>query len=211
MSEQNVIEVIVVPEVPKVIPNEEIYVYVPVATNTSKGIASFDNKFFNLVEGVVSLSNDFVNSKQDTLTSDDVLGIINGQVFKFGQDITIETLDYVTSTELNERVSSEISKLINSAPETLDTLGEIAIALENNEEVIKVLNDAISNKVNKNDFDAVDDKVTVLVNDIAENSNSILALDESVGEIETAIDEIIEIQDTLIGVGSLPSAETVEF
>ena len=211
MSEQNVIEVIVIPEVPKVIPDEEIYVYVPAATNTYKGIASFDDEFFNVVEGVVSLSNDFVSSKQDKLTFNDVLGTINGQVFKFGQDITIGEVDYVTSAELNERVSSEISKLVNSAPDTLDTLGEIAIALENNEEVIEVLNNAISNKVNKNDFDAVDDKVTVLVDNVAENSKSILALDESIADIGTAVDEIIEIQDTLIGVGSLPSAETVEF
>lgn len=36
-------------------------------------------------------------------------------------------------------------------------------------------------------------------------------INKKVGEIETAIDEIIEIQDTLIGVGSLPSAETIEF
>ena len=187
MSEQNVVEVIVIPEVPKVIPDEEIYVYVPVATNTYKGIASFDDEFFNVVGGAVSLSNDFVSSKQDRLTSDDVLGTINGQAFKYGQNITIQTLDYVTSEELNERVSSEISKLVNSAPETLDTLGEIAIALENNEGVIEVLNSSISNKVDKSYFD------------------------EEVGDIETALDGIIEIQDSLINTGTLPSAETVEF
>jgi hypothetical protein len=199
MSEQNVVEVIVIPEVPKVIPNEEIYVYVPVATNTSKGIASFDDEFFNLVEGVVSLSNDFVSSKQDKLTSNDVLGTINGQVFKFGQSITIQTLDYVTSEELNERVSLEVSKLVNSAPETLDTLGEIAIALESNKKVVEILNDAVSNKVDKNAFDVVDDKVTDLLNDVVENSNSILSLEESIGEIETALDDVIAIQNTLIG------------
>ena len=41
--EQNIVEDLVIPEVPKVIPNQEMYVYVPVATYESKGIANFDS------------------------------------------------------------------------------------------------------------------------------------------------------------------------
>ena len=43
----------------------------------------------------------------------------------------------------------QISKLINSAPEALDTLGEIAQAMKENEDVIKALNSAIGNKADK--------------------------------------------------------------
>lgn len=60
MSEQNVTESVIVPEVPKVIPNEEIYVYVPVATKSAKGIASFDDKSMNVVDGVVSVKDSYI-------------------------------------------------------------------------------------------------------------------------------------------------------
>ena len=65
MSEQNVIEVIVVPEVPKVVSDEEIYVYVPVATNATKGIASFDANSINVVAGVASVNDKYVNDLID--------------------------------------------------------------------------------------------------------------------------------------------------
>lgn len=65
MSEQNVIEVIVVPEVPKVVSDEEIYVYVPIATNDTKGIASFDKNSINIVAGVASVNDNYVNELID--------------------------------------------------------------------------------------------------------------------------------------------------
>lgn len=65
MSEQNVIEVIVVPEVPKVVSDEEIYVYVPIATNDTKGIASFDKNSINVVAGVASVNDNYVNELID--------------------------------------------------------------------------------------------------------------------------------------------------
>ena len=44
---------------------------------------------------------------------------------------------------------TSISNLINGAPTTLDTLGEIATAMEENEDVVAALNDAIGSKVDK--------------------------------------------------------------
>ena len=41
---------------------------------------------------------------------------------------------------------TEIANLVNSAPETLDTLGELATAFQENKEVVDVLNDAIATK-----------------------------------------------------------------
>lgn len=81
MNEQNVIEVVVVPEVPKVVSNEEIYVYVPVATNDTKGIASFDDESINVINGVVSVKDSyikkFVDGKLDELpvATNDTKGI----------------------------------------------------------------------------------------------------------------------------------------
>lgn len=45
-----------------------------------------------------------------------------------------------------EYVDERVSALVNSAPETLDTLGELAIAFQENEEVVDVLNQAITTK-----------------------------------------------------------------
>lgn len=52
-------------------------------------------------------------------------------------------------------IDEEIAKLVNSAPETLDTLGEIAEALDNNENVVEVLNEAIAKKANAQDLATV--------------------------------------------------------
>ncbi len=47
-----------------------------------------------------------------------------------------------------EYVSTELANLVGSAPETLDTLGELATAFNENSEVVAVLNAAIENKAN---------------------------------------------------------------
>lgn len=52
-------------------------------------------------------------------------------------------------------VDTAIANLVNSAPETLDTLGEIAAALEENEDVVEALNNSISNKADKSYVDEV--------------------------------------------------------
>lgn len=48
-------------------------------------------------------------------------------------------------------VQTAISNLVNSAPETLDTLGELADAIEEHQDVTDALDAAISNKVDKVD------------------------------------------------------------
>ena len=47
-------------------------------------------------------------------------------------------------------VEEQISALVNSAPETLDTLGELASAFQENDEVVDVLNEAITTKYSAN-------------------------------------------------------------
>lgn len=46
-------------------------------------------------------------------------------------------------------VNTAIANLVNSAPETLNTLGEIAEALQENETLVETLNSSIGNKVDK--------------------------------------------------------------
>ena len=74
-----------------------------------------------------------------------------------GYDVIVEqddTYDYVTKDNLKSyysktEVDTKIADLVNSAPETLDTLGELATALQENEEVTAALNQAIADKANK--------------------------------------------------------------
>ena len=61
--------------------------------------------------------------------------------------------DYYNKTEvdtfhetLEDYVDDQVAALVNSAPETLDTLGELAEAFQENKEVVDVLNEAIATK-----------------------------------------------------------------
>lgn len=76
------------------------------------------------------------------------------------KNITIALLstNYVEDKRLGEiagkadktYVDTKIADLVNSAPDTLDTLGELAAALTENQEVVDVLDASITNKQNKN-------------------------------------------------------------
>ena len=51
--------------------------------------------------------------------------------------------------KVKDYTDQRIENLIGEAPETLDTLGELAAALQANDEVVQVLNDAIVTKADK--------------------------------------------------------------
>lgn len=48
MSEQNIVNVMVIPDVPKVLPGEQLYVYVPKASFTFPGIIAYNNTQFRI-------------------------------------------------------------------------------------------------------------------------------------------------------------------
>ena len=58
------------------------------------------------------------------------------------------------SNEVNGLIDTAINALVNSAPGTLDTLGEIAQALGNNEDAYNALLTAINNRYTKAELDA---------------------------------------------------------
>lgn len=59
----------------------------------------------------------------------------------------IPSLDgYVTNDTLETKVNESIANLVDNAPETLDTLGELAATFQDNSDVVDVLNSAIGNK-----------------------------------------------------------------
>lgn len=79
-----------------------------------------------------------LDAKQDSLVSGSNIKTINGQSILGGGDIS----------NLAEKtyVDNSIAKLVDGAPETLDTLNELAVALNDNADILDVLNQSISNK-----------------------------------------------------------------
>lgn len=63
-------------------------------------------------------------------------------------------------TESQQYTNTKISQLINSAPTTLDTLGEIAAAMAENATVVEALDAAIGQKADKNDIPSLDGLAT---------------------------------------------------
>lgn len=53
--EKEIREKLIIPETPKVIPNEQLMVYIPIATIDNPGIASYDSTYFEIVDGKVML------------------------------------------------------------------------------------------------------------------------------------------------------------
>lgn len=65
MAENNVIYTVVTPDVPKAIPGEQLYVYVPQASFTNPGIAKFNKEEFTIsADGLVSLVGKFIREEE---------------------------------------------------------------------------------------------------------------------------------------------------
>ena len=66
-------------------------------------------------------------------------------------------------TEAKAYTDTKVADLVGTAPTTLDTLQEVAAAIQENESVVEALNSAIGNKANASDIPT---KVSDLTNDI---------------------------------------------
>ena len=62
-------------------------------------------------------------------------------------------------SKANTYTDTKVADLVDSAPDTLDTIGEIAQALKENDDVITVLNNAIGEKANQSDLDSLNNTV----------------------------------------------------
>lgn len=69
---------------------------------------------------------------------------------------TKDELPSITGLASEEYVDTAVANLVNSAPTTLDTIGEIAKALQDHQEVADALNEAIGTKANKSDIPSVE-------------------------------------------------------
>jgi hypothetical protein len=70
-------------------------------------------------------------------------------------------------------VEETVANLVNSAPETLDTLGELAIAFEENKDMVATLNAAITTKAEKSDLQDVQESIDTITDYINSNQTQV--------------------------------------
>ena len=116
-------------------------------TNGAKAVFYSGGIESAFLEGNSSVSifySSFINANKIQFTiyqvnADKTIQTVRGE-YKPPIDESVATKDYV---------ATEIANLVNSAPEALDTLGELATLLQENENIIITLNEAIVNKADK--------------------------------------------------------------
>ena len=137
--------------------------YTNIEKTKLEGIESGANK--TIVDA--SLSNTSSNPVQNKIINAALLGKANtahshtfSQILEKpttleGYGITDAEVKGASNTALtlaNSYTDNKIATIINGAPETLDTLKEIADAMEKNESVVEALNQAIGTKATKDEF-----------------------------------------------------------
>lgn len=147
---------------------------------------SVNNTFIPIKTSELYNDNQFISAKEQSLTDEEKSQArenIGAGTSNFSGDYEdLINKPYIPSYEnvpTKDYIDEKISDLVNSAPETLDTLGEIASALEENEDVISALNSVVSNKVDKvagkglstNDF-TNEDKTNLEENSQARHSHT---------------------------------------
>ena len=95
---------------------------------------------------------DDVTEKQDTLVSGVNIRTINSQSVLGSGDIRIDV--GLTQSQVESIVNSKVSGLVDSAPTTLDTLKEIATALNNDPAFATTITTLIGQKVNTVDYES---------------------------------------------------------
>ena len=99
------------------------------------------------------------------------------------------------SSGLTSEINNKISDLIGGAPETLDTLKEIADAIAENETIVDALNEAIGKKVNIDDFNT---QITSLGKSVAEGKQLLAATLSGWGPSPVASDATFEVLNSAI-------------
>lgn len=80
-------------------------------------------------------------------------GLLENESTAYTQDVEDSTKKIATT----EFVHAVVANLVASAPETLDTLNELAAALGNDENFATTITESLSKKVNSSDLKILDD------------------------------------------------------
>lgn len=92
-----------------------------------------------------------------------------------------------------EYVNIKVAELVNSAPNTLDTIGELATAFTENKEVVEALNKAIAKKANASDLTTHTDDAIIHVTEADKNKWNVAEINA-----KTYTNEQVEVLQSLI-------------
>lgn len=126
--------------------------FLPVEAYMDATLVDVKDKGFTGVRWKAGASNvvEFVNIYGDAVGEVELSGFVSREQLE-------ETNNVITALGENKAdksfVEQKVAELVNSAPETLDTLGEVAKALAENKNVVDALNDAVAEKADKSDLD----------------------------------------------------------
>lgn len=100
-----------------------------------------------------------------------------------GQYNQLTTLISQYQQECNQYTNNQIKNLVNGAPEELDTLLELAEAIQSNDSVMEALNESITKKADKTEVEELSGEL-VKKADSEEIQNQIDSLKEKIEELE---------------------------
>lgn len=162
--------------------------------------------------GVVHLYNKL--SLQDYPNNETLIGVITAidetkadknEIPTTPEDIGAEVAGAALESliEAKSYADTAVAALVNSAPETLDTLGELATAFQENADMVETLNAAVTNKAEKSDLEDLSDLVDINATNIESLQAQVLPTSLILADAITGVSYTIQIQN-----GQLVSFET---
>lgn len=147
------------------------------------GVELINNKSLKDLGIIIPLNEDFTleGLGEKSYNSLDDKPKIPKKVSELENDSKYETVEN-TDTKIagaKSYADEAIAHLVGSAPETLDTLEEVAKAIQDNETVVDALNAAIGSKADKTELETKQDKLTAGSN-ITIDDNVISAADDAI-------------------------------
>ena len=127
-------------------------------TTSQLGVNNIKDAIDKIVENVGNINNEL-----DNLSSDASEITYNDSTVADALNELNNELDNVVSTA-NSYTDTKVADLVGSAPETLNTLEEVAQAISENEDVVTALNNAIGSKANQSDLETLQSVVNTKAN-----------------------------------------------
>lgn len=112
-------------------------------TTTKSTLVAAINELKTDLSGAGAVIDDSTSSDSTVYSSQKT----DSQILALIDDTTARTTTVYSSSETSSLVSTAVAALVNSAPGTLDTLGEIATALQADETTATALATSVGNKV----------------------------------------------------------------
>lgn len=109
------------------------------------------NKMTKAIYESLLAKGEIVDTEIYYITDDNDIYYLKSEVYTKAEiDALLKNIDVdLTGYATENYVDTKVADLVNSAPSTLDTLGELATALQENESVVNTVNAAITNKQDK--------------------------------------------------------------